>query len=58
MKNNPKKIVYVSCDVATLARDLEILKSKYNIKSIDLVDMFPHTRHVETVAYLEKKEKK
>lgn len=52
LKNKPKKIVYISCDVATLARDLSILKSKYDIKTIDLVDMFPHTRHVETVVGL------
>lgn len=55
LKSRPKKIVYVSCDVGTLARDLGILKEKYSIKKIELVDMFPHTRHVESVVYLESK---
>ena len=55
LKSKPKKIVYVSCDVGTLARDLNILSSKYYIRTIDLVDMFPHTRHVESVVYLEAK---
>lgn len=55
LKSRPKKIVYVSCDVGTLARDLGILKEKYTIKKIELVDMFPHTRHVESVVYLESK---
>jgi 23S rRNA (uracil1939-C5)-methyltransferase len=52
LKNEPNKIIYVSCDVATLARDLKLLKIKYDVKSINLVDMFPHTFHVETVALL------
>lgn len=47
-----KKIVYISCDVGTLARDLSILKEKYEIKSINFVDMFPRTFHVETVVAL------
>ena len=55
LKSRPKKIVYVSCDVGTLARDLGIFKEKYTIKKIELVDMFPHTRHVESVVYLESK---
>ena len=55
MNSHPKKIVYISCDVGTLARDLSILKKNYNIESIDFVDMFPRTFHVETVAYLELK---
>lgn len=52
LKSGCKKIVYISCDVATLARDLKLLKEKYSIDSIDLVDMFPHTFHVETVCSL------
>ena len=49
----PEKIVYVSCDSATLARDLEILKSKnYITKKVTAVDMFPRTPHVETVVLL------
>jgi 23S rRNA (uracil1939-C5)-methyltransferase len=52
LKNEPNKIVYVSCDVGTLARDLKELKVKYDVQSINLVDMFPHTFHVETVVAL------
>lgn len=49
----PKKIVYVSCDSATLARDLEILKNKdYVTKRVTAVDMFPRTPHVEAVAQI------
>ena len=48
----PEKIGYVSCNPATLARDLKILEEKYIIKEINLVDMFPWTSHVETVAVL------
>lgn len=53
---NPKKIIYVSCDPATLSRDLGILchgeDSKFTLKRIANVDMFPHTMHVETVSLL------
>lgn len=52
---NPKKIIYVSCDPVTLARDLKILKTKYNIKEVTLVDMFPNTYHVECVCLLMKR---
>lgn len=53
---SPKKIVYVSCDSATLARDLEILKNKdYVTKRVTAVDMFPRTPHVEAVALIIKK---
>ena len=52
MKLSPKKIVYISCNPSTLARDLGILKEKYDIKEIQPVDMFPHTYHVETIALL------
>ena len=52
---SPKRIVYVSCDSATLARDLAILKEKdYNIKKVTPVDMFPRTPHVECVVLLTK----
>jgi 23S rRNA (uracil1939-C5)-methyltransferase len=46
------RIVYVSCNSATQARDLEVLKEKYDIKTIQAVDMFPQTHHVENVALL------
>ena len=52
----PKKIVYVSCNPATLARDLKLLEEKYNIKEITPVDMFPYTKHIETVSVLIKKQ--
>jgi len=52
---NPNKIGYVSCNSATLARDLKILNSKYNVTSVTPVDMFPHTVHVECVAILKRK---
>lgn len=47
------KIIYVSCNPATLARDLELFKTKYDIGDIQPVDMFPYTTHVECVAKLE-----
>ncbi|ODN31169.1 23S rRNA (uracil(1939)-C(5))-methyltransferase RlmD [Fervidobacterium thailandense] len=50
----PKKIAYISCDPATLARDLAILKEHYKIKSVQPFDMFPQTYHVETVVVLER----
>lgn len=50
-----KKIVYVSCNPATLAKNLEVLKQKYNINSITPLDMFSQTSHVETVCSLVKK---
>lgn len=52
---NPKKLVYVSCDVVTLARDLNLLKEKFNIIECTPVDMFPNTYHVESVVLLELK---
>lgn len=52
----PQKIVYVSCNPATLARDLKLLEEKYNIREITPVDMFPYTKHIETVSILIKKQ--
>ena len=55
LKVSPKKIVYVSCEPETLARDAKILSEKYDIKVIQPVDMFPMTFHVETVVLLSRK---
>ena len=56
---NPKRIVYVSCNPATFARDAKILKSEgYEIKEIQPMDMFPQTMHVETVCLLLKEKNK
>ena len=52
---NPKKIVYVSCDPGTLARDINILKENYEIDKVQPVDMFPQTTHVETVVLLQRR---
>ena len=52
---SPNKIVYVSCNSATQARDLELLKDQYNIISSQAIDMFPQTHHVENVVLLKKK---
>lgn len=52
----PKRIVYVSCNPATQARDLNLLDSEYKVTAIQPVDMFPHTQHVENVVLLEKRE--
>ncbi|MCQ2186794.1 MAG: 23S rRNA (uracil(1939)-C(5))-methyltransferase RlmD [Bacteroidales bacterium] len=50
---SPKRIVYVSCNPASQARDLEVLCTKYRITAVQPVDMFPHTQHVENVCNLE-----
>ena len=51
----PNKVVYVSCNSATQARDLEMMKDMYEITKVQPVDMFPQTHHVENVVLLEKK---
>jgi 23S rRNA (uracil1939-C5)-methyltransferase len=51
---NPSKIVYISCNPATQARDIQLLSSNYSIEAIQPVDMFPNTHHVENIALLTK----
>lgn len=52
---NPQRIVYVSCNPATQARDLQLLDEKYQVTKVQPVDMFPQTHHVENVVLLELK---
>ncbi len=55
IKFNPSKIIYISCDPITLARDLKELKEHYLIKEIKGLDMFPYTHHCESIAVLERR---
>lgn len=50
-----RSVVYVSCDPATLARDLDVLGKSYAVRSVAALEMFPHTLHVETVVRLERR---
>ena len=54
---NPKRIVYVSCNPATQARDMALLDENYKVIRVQPVDMFPHTHHVENVVLLELRDK-
>lgn len=52
LKIKSPKLVYISCDPITLARDLNVLKEIYNIEDLSLFDMFPNTYHIESIAFL------
>ena len=54
----PERIVYVSCNPATQARDLQLLDADYKVAAVRPVDMFPHTHHVENVVLLERRDDK
>ena len=56
LKIAPRRIVYVSCNSATQARDLALMEAMYRVVKIRPVDMFPQTYHIENVALLELKE--
>ena len=55
LRAEPQRIVYVSCNPATQARDLAMLDSTYRVAKVQPVDMFPHTQHVENVVLLERR---
>lgn len=55
IKTAPKRIVYVSCNPATQARDLSLLDNLYEVVAVQPVDMFPHTPHVENVVLLNRR---
>ncbi|MFN8355917.1 MAG: 23S rRNA (uracil(1939)-C(5))-methyltransferase RlmD [Spirosomataceae bacterium] len=56
MQVAPQRIVYVSCNPATQARDLSLMDALYEVRDVQPVDMFPHTHHVENVVCLEKRD--
>lgn len=58
LRANPRTVVYISCNPTTLARDLKTLSKQYTVKTIQPVDLFPHTNHVETVCLLSRKNPK
>ncbi len=55
LANKPSRIVYISCDPSSLARDIAYLQKSYKIEKVQPVDMFPHTMHVETLVLLSRK---
>ena len=56
MKAGPAKIIYVSCNPSSQARDVELMKEKYKVTEVQPIDMFPHTHHVESIILMEKTE--
>ncbi len=56
LRLRPARVVYVSCDIATLVRDLRVLHGAYRIESVRMVDMFPQTSHIEAVTLLTRRE--
>ncbi|MEO0473203.1 MAG: methyltransferase domain-containing protein, partial [Bacteroidota bacterium] len=56
LKAKPQYIIYVSCKASTQARDIDLMREAYEVVSIQPVDMFPHTAHVENVAFLKRKD--
>lgn len=55
LRAHPERIVYVSCNPATQARDLALMDAEYQVVQVQPVDMFPHTPHVENVVLLHKR---
>ncbi len=55
IESGAPKIIYISCNPATQARDLALLSEQYETLSVTPVDMFPHTHHIESVAVLKRK---
>ena len=55
LNSKVKKIVYMSCNPITLARDINILKENYNLKDITIFDNFPNTKHMESICFLERR---
>ena len=54
-KINPKKIIYISCNPVTMARDISYLTDLYDVKKVIPFDMFPNTAHVECVCVMERR---
>lgn len=55
LKSQVKKLIYISCNPSTLGKNLDVLKKKYDLKSVKVFDMFPHTAQVESVCLLQKR---
>ncbi|MBI4375794.1 MAG: 23S rRNA (uracil(1939)-C(5))-methyltransferase RlmD [Elusimicrobia bacterium] len=56
LDKRPRALLYVSCNPQSLARDLKALEPAYCLERAEIIDMFPHTEHVETIAWLDRKE--